>query len=304
MSDLSTSERRLIVALDRLDYTVEQAGRDLTRLRARPAARVAPTAAAPTAPSLQAENRQLSDDVVALHDRQAATLEAMRERLEETLERLAGAGEHMARLAAANDGLSAANRDLIAAADGKAPAGDAARDTVRAALEAEIESLRAARAAEIAQMGEILDALDRMLGTPAPAPRKPLVGRPAAAADHGSDAFAGDVPGSVAAARDTTATFLPAGLPAGLPVSPPDAVAEAGTDLPAGDTDAGADAQDDADLAADLDLDLDGGASAERELTVEREDLPEDELSLFGGVYDDEDDGDGTDPEDIEGDRR
>lgn len=300
MSDLSTSERRLIVALDRLDYTVEQAGRDLTRLRARPATRVAPMAAAPPAPSLQAENRQLSDDVVALHDRQAATLEAMRERLEETLERLAGAGEHMARLAAANDGLSAANRDLIAAADGKAPAGDAARDTVRAALEAEIESLRAARAAEIAQMGEILDALDRMLGTPAPAPRKPLVGKPASAADHGSDAFAGDVPDAVAAARDTTATFLPAGLP----VSPPQAVAEAGTDLPAGDTDAGAGAQDDPDLAADLDLDLDGGAPAERELTVEREDLPEDELSLFGGVYDDEDDGEGTDPEDTEGDRR
>ena len=79
MSDLSTSERRLIVALDRLDYTVEQAGRDLTRLRARPATRVAPMAAAPPAPSLQAENRQLSDDVVALHDRQAATLEAMAE---------------------------------------------------------------------------------------------------------------------------------------------------------------------------------------------------------------------------------
>ena len=57
-------------------------------------------------------------------------------------------------------------------------------------------------------------------------------------------------------------------------------------------------------MAADLDLDLDGGASAERELTVEREDLPEDELSLFGGVYDDEDDGEGTDPEDTEGDRR
>ena len=60
----------------------------------------------------------------------------------------------------------------------------------------------------------------------------------------------------------------------------------------------------DADLAADLDLDLDGGGPAERELTVEREDLPEDELSLFGGVYDDEDDGEGTDPEDTEGDRR
>ena len=55
MSDLSTSERRLIVALDRLDYTVEQAGRDLTRLRARPATRVAPMAAAP--PALTTEMR-------------------------------------------------------------------------------------------------------------------------------------------------------------------------------------------------------------------------------------------------------
>ncbi len=92
----------------------------------------------------------------------------MRQRLAEANERLSGAGEQAARLAAANDGLAAANRALIDAA-GDPAQGDAA---TRMALEAEIESLRATRAAEIAQMADILDSLDRMLGTPAPQPRK------------------------------------------------------------------------------------------------------------------------------------
>ena len=81
-------------------------------------------------------------------------------RLAEAHERLAGAGEQAARLAAANDELARANRALIAAIDGEG-AGD---DPVRTALEAELEAQHAARAAEGAQMSEILDALDRMLG--------------------------------------------------------------------------------------------------------------------------------------------
>ncbi len=42
--------------------------------------------------------------------------------------------------------------------------------------------------------------------------------------------------------------------------------------------------------------------AGERELVVERDELPDDDVSLFGGVYDD--DADESDPDDTEGDRR
>lgn len=293
MNDLSRSERRLIVALDRLDYTVERAGGDLTRLRTRPPVAPQPAAAAQQgSQQLQTENRRLSDDVAALHDRQAATLDAMRERLAETQERLAGAGEHMARLAAANDGLSAANRDLIAAVGGSAPASDG----IRAALEAEIESLRAARAAEIAQMGEILDALDRMLGTPAPSPRKPArdpEGRDEAEVPQGADDDAiSPAAGAFRAAGQSMST-------ATAVVAPAEVIGSAGG-LDAGpDTGAGAGPEASSDDAFSDDAAETGG---ERELVVERDELPDDDVSLFGGVYDD--DTDESDPDDTEGDRR
>lgn len=150
MNDISAAERRLIAALDRLDHTVERTARRLA------AAPVGPSLTPKPAPAATAE---VSDEIAALHARQAATLEAMQMRLTEAHERLASVGEEAARLAAANDDLARANRALLAKS-GTAIGADAAR----AALEAEVEALRAARAAEVAQMGEILDALDRMLG--------------------------------------------------------------------------------------------------------------------------------------------
>lgn len=68
---------------------------------------------------------------------------------------LARAEQDAARLAAANDALAEANRALLA--------GPEAGDGASAALEAEIEALRAARAAEISQLSEIVHELDRLL---------------------------------------------------------------------------------------------------------------------------------------------
>ncbi|SDL10152.1 hypothetical protein [Paracoccus chinensis] len=159
MKDLSAAERRLIAALDRLDAVVEGAAHRMATMQARmPAPR--PAATAP----VQGADPGLSPQIAALHDRQVATLEAMQARLAEAHERLAAAGGQAARLAAANDELAQANRALIEASaspEGWAERGEAA---ARAALQAEVEALRAAREAEVAQMGEILDALDRMLG--------------------------------------------------------------------------------------------------------------------------------------------
>lgn len=159
MKDLSAAERRLIAALDRMDHAVERAARRMAELGA---AAMAPAPVAPSAPGAD-----VSAEVAALHDRQAATVEAMQQQLGRAHERLAETGARAAQLAAANDALAQANRQLAEAAGG-APA-DWARDggaAILAALEAELAALRAARAAEIAHMGEILDALDRMLGVP------------------------------------------------------------------------------------------------------------------------------------------
>ncbi|MFC0342287.1 hypothetical protein [Paracoccus niistensis] len=159
MKDLSAAERRLIAALDRLDAVVESATHRMATMQARmPAPRPAATAPA------QGADTGLSPQIAALHDRQAATLEAMQARLAEAHERLAAAGGQAARLAAANDELAQANRALIEATASPEAWAERGEAAAMAALQAEVEGLRAAREAEVAQMGEILDALDRMLG--------------------------------------------------------------------------------------------------------------------------------------------
>lgn len=165
MSDINASERRLIAALDRIDYSI-----DVSRARRVEAAQLLESAqaAALADDGLQArlseaqlENESLSADMARLHQRQAEAIEAAQAQLAEANARLTGAGREAARLAAANEDLAAANRALVASAAGE---GDAVA-AVRRALEAEIESLRAARAAEIAQMEDVLTALEKLLGT-------------------------------------------------------------------------------------------------------------------------------------------
>lgn len=165
--DLEASERRLVAALARIEGLVEAIP------PARPAPAPGAAAAADGQPALarlleesRAENLRLGDEIAALRERQAGQIARMRDRLEGLNRRLAASGAEAARLVAANRRLAEANRALIAAA--AAPVDDAAGGEARggavlAALEAEIESLRAARAAEVGQMGDILDALERML---------------------------------------------------------------------------------------------------------------------------------------------
>ncbi|RKS44103.1 hypothetical protein BDE18_2935 [Paracoccus pantotrophus] len=155
--DLNLSEKRLIAALDRIDQFLDRAA-----ARQAPQPVPADADAALQLHELQAENRRLSQELAALHARQSDTLSTCEQRLAEAHRRLVEAGEEAARLSAANEALTEANRALIAARQG-----DGAPDEARRALEAEIESLRAARAAEVAQMGEIVDALDRMIEAPA-----------------------------------------------------------------------------------------------------------------------------------------
>lgn len=134
MSDITDSERRLVAALDRIDRSIEK----MRVERSEAAASGSAAARVETAlAEAEAENARLGDEIAALRSR------------------LTEAGHETVRLAAANDALTEANQKLLAGKGGAVEA--------TAALRAELEALRATRAAEIAQMDDILGSLERML---------------------------------------------------------------------------------------------------------------------------------------------
>jgi len=172
--DLNVSERRLIAALDRIDQFLDR----IAAARGGPPVEAEAEAGAGL-DEARAENRSLAQELAALQARQADALADCEARLAESNRRLVEAGQETARLSAANEALAAANRALVAARDGAPETLDGQEGDgdggIRRALEAEIESLRAARAAEVARMGEIIAALERMTAAsaedrPAPAP--------------------------------------------------------------------------------------------------------------------------------------
>lgn len=156
IGNLTTSEKRFLAALDRIDTSIERAAKDL---RESAAAQAAPaeasaggegTGASPDREAALLEtNRRLADELAAAQSR-IAMLE----------NELAQAGAQVVELAAANEALAQANHTLLARAD----SGGADEDGIRAALEAENEALRMARAAEMARIGAIVTALDDLLG--------------------------------------------------------------------------------------------------------------------------------------------
>ncbi|WP_347265983.1 hypothetical protein [Paracoccus sp. (in: a-proteobacteria)] len=145
-NELNASEKRLTAALERIDRHIEKA------VAARGKAAEGEAAGDE---ALRQENRRLSQELVALHESQGASLAACEARLAEAHQRLVTAGQEAAGLSAANEALAAANRALLEAAGEPA-------ERIRAAFEAEIESLRAARAAEVGQLGDMLATLERM----------------------------------------------------------------------------------------------------------------------------------------------
>lgn len=153
MSDIAASERRLSAALDRMDQLLETNFIPGTSARADVTGQVSSDELA----ELRAENQRLQARVMELQDRAGSAADDD----SDIDDRLADAGEQAARLAAANDELANANRALL---DSLAGQGDVdAITTIRQALEAEIEALRAARAAEISNLGDIIMELERLL---------------------------------------------------------------------------------------------------------------------------------------------
>lgn len=153
--DMNASEKRLIAALDRIDAFIDRA----------PGPEGYSEAQADDG-DLRAESRRLSEELAELQDRQVRISADYEARLASANERLNAAGDEIARLATANDALIAANHQLVSA-------DIVGADQLRTSLEAEIKALRAARAAEVGQMDDIIGSLDRMLGKSgvAPTPR-------------------------------------------------------------------------------------------------------------------------------------
>jgi ABC-type uncharacterized transport system involved in gliding motility auxiliary subunit len=145
MSDISASERRLSAALDRLDQLL-----DISRS-------VAPQG--DDSQTVEMLTQQLETAQARIQKLQQDTPAPQRVQDDGLRQQLDIATSRNAELAAANDELAAANRNLIEAQD----TGGIGADEIRDALEAEVKGLRAARQAEMAQMGEIMAELERLL---------------------------------------------------------------------------------------------------------------------------------------------
>ncbi len=164
MSDIAELERRISVALARIDAGVEAlAAMPPAEPLAGPAAIRDDAEIARLAEELDAErtaNAQLTERVRAIKEKQEGVVGA----LEATVERLTGqlnaADAEIQRLKRHNEDLSEANRALSAAA----AAGVAEPDLINRSMMSELEAMRAARAAEIAEMNEILAELKPLIG--------------------------------------------------------------------------------------------------------------------------------------------
>lgn len=158
--DLNASEKRLIAALDRIDSFIDRAA----ALQGAASHRAGLDARGDEASELaeyRARDQRLSDELAALRASHSSAVTGFEARLKVLNDRLREEEARAIDLVAANEALTAANRALF----GLDAAGQG--DAIRRALEAEIESLRAARQAERGKLGEIIDSLDRMLGVPA-----------------------------------------------------------------------------------------------------------------------------------------
>ncbi|MFN3642393.1 MAG: hypothetical protein ACK4TB_05635 [Gemmobacter sp.] len=149
MTDIAGYEARITAALGRLALALDRLG---------------PGAAAPAAEgeglaaALEAErtaNAQLAERVRALRARQDATVAALEARIAELTQAADAQALEMQRIRQVNTKLRDALRALRAAAEG---ASDPA--LIDRAMAAELEALHAARSAEIAEMDDILAALD------------------------------------------------------------------------------------------------------------------------------------------------
>ncbi|MEP3918412.1 hypothetical protein [Ascidiaceihabitans sp.] len=160
MSDIEELQRRITAAMDRvavgLDGLGTDTGADTTELEQ----------------ALEDEktvNAQLSERIRALTQRQDADLAAAKAQADIVTGRLTEMDTELQRLRSANNALRQSNEDLRQA--NEAGVGDA--HLINKAMMAELEGLRATRAADVSEMNTIIDTLTPLIQTENQTPSEP-----------------------------------------------------------------------------------------------------------------------------------
>lgn len=159
MNDIVELERRILYALERIGTGLEAAG-------AGPAVAqvaVSSSEADDLKNELEAErsaNAQLNERVRAIKEKQETMVAALEARVARLTQQLDAQGAELQRQRQLNVQLNATNQRLGDAARSQLPTAD----LVNAAMETELAALRIARAAEMAEMEEILSELKPLIG--------------------------------------------------------------------------------------------------------------------------------------------
>lgn len=164
MNDIAELERRITVALERIGAGLDALGSQ----GAAPVAGAAPDhrgeeRIAALQEALDAErttNAQLTERVRAIREKQETMVGALEKKVARLTGQADAAAQELQRLRQANQDLADMNRALSAAA----AAGLADPDLVQRAMATELEALRAARAADLAEMDDILSELKPLIG--------------------------------------------------------------------------------------------------------------------------------------------
>lgn len=163
MSDIDELERRIAAALERISKGVEQLG---TAAAAEPGDAGEASASAAGIAALEAAledermaNAQLEERVKAIREKQESQVAALREEAEAARRGLADLDTELQRLRQANDMLSSTNEEMRRALEEKV----GEPHLINKAMLAELEGLRAARAADAAETQAVLSALTPLL---------------------------------------------------------------------------------------------------------------------------------------------
>lgn len=180
MSDIDEHQSRIVAALDRIRHGVERLDRPA------PEPEIDPAEVAQLREALEDErlaNAQLEERVRGIREKQERQVAELREQVAAGREALSQLDGELGRLRRANDGLRATHAELVAAVADNV--GDP--HLVNKAMLAELEAIRAARAADSAESRAILAALDPLLEAAAE-----TAATEAGAAAPGDDAGHGD----------------------------------------------------------------------------------------------------------------
>ncbi len=165
MSDISILEGRITAALDRIRRGVEWMDELAASAPALPATIAPDPGAAALRARLEEErtvNAQLEERVRALKDRQDGRLAHLEAEVAENRAQLSGLDEDMQRLRQTNAEL----RDMAAQLRDALAEGVAEPQLINRAMLAELEALRAARAADLAEVNAVIAELRPFVGGP------------------------------------------------------------------------------------------------------------------------------------------